>query len=72
MTASSTLRYDPAAAQCFLGEELKVADALLLDNGGDVTLSYRGRMLVESSEGRRSAPGLFWRSPRIPDRKKAA
>ncbi|MGE0821741.1 MAG: phosphodiester glycosidase family protein [Candidatus Binatia bacterium] len=40
------------AAQQFLQEELKVQDALLLDNGGDTRLWYRGQHLVPSSEGR--------------------
>lgn len=39
-------------AQQFLTEELKVQDAILLDNGGDVRLWYRGQYLVPSSEGR--------------------
>lgn len=39
-------------AQRFLTEELKVQDAILLDNGGDVRLWYRGQYVVPSSEGR--------------------
>ncbi|MFA4029325.1 MAG: hypothetical protein GDYSWBUE_002205 [Candidatus Fervidibacterota bacterium] len=39
-------------AQQFLTEELKVQDAILLDNGGDVRLWYRGQYLVPSSETR--------------------
>lgn len=39
-------------AQRLLTQELGVQDAILLDNGGDVRLWYRGRDLVPSSEGR--------------------
>lgn len=39
-------------AQQFLTEELKVQDSILLDNGGDVRLWYRGQYLVPSSEKR--------------------
>jgi exopolysaccharide biosynthesis protein len=39
-------------AQRFLIEELQAQDAILLDNGGDVRLWYRGQYLVPSSEGR--------------------
>jgi hypothetical protein len=40
------------SAQQFLTEELKVQEAILLDNGGDVRLWYRGQHLVPSSEER--------------------
>jgi hypothetical protein len=39
-------------AQEVLLNELKVQDAVLLDNGGDARLWYRGQYLVPSSEGR--------------------
>lgn len=41
-----------AHAQQFLVETLQVREALLLDNGGDVHLSYRGVPVVGSGEGR--------------------
>jgi hypothetical protein len=50
------------AAPHYLGEDLGVEDAVLLDNGGDVRLWYRGCVLVPSSEQRpeiRSMLGLF-------------
>ena len=40
------------AAQSFLLDSLHVQDAVLLDNGGDVRLTYRGREMVRSSEHR--------------------
>ena len=46
----------------FLAEGLKVQDALLLDNGGDVRLWYRGRDLVESGQGRQEVQALLVRS----------
>src|SRR5439155_6439832 len=46
-------------AQQFLTEELKVQDAILLDNGGDVRLWYRGQYLVPSSEGREEIRSLL-------------
>ncbi|MCW5853051.1 MAG: phosphodiester glycosidase family protein [Anaerolineae bacterium] len=39
-------------AQAFLTQRLGVQDAILLDNGGDTRLWYRGQYLVPSSEGR--------------------
>jgi Phosphodiester glycosidase len=47
-SAGTTLQY----AQQFLIEKLGAVDALLLDNGGDAQLWYRGQYLVESSEKR--------------------
>jgi hypothetical protein len=46
-------------AQQFLTEELKVQDALLLDNGGDVRLWYRGRHLIESGQGRQEVRAML-------------
>jgi hypothetical protein len=42
-----------------LTEELKVQDALLLDNGGDVRLWYRGRHLIESGQGRQEVRAML-------------
>ena len=39
-------------AQHYLADVLGVEDAVLLDNGGDVRLTYRGSELVHSSENR--------------------
>jgi hypothetical protein len=39
-------------AQRFLTEELRVEEGILLDNGGDVRLWYRGQYLIPSSERR--------------------
>jgi hypothetical protein len=46
-------------AQQFLAEELNVQDAILLDNGGDVRLWYRGRYVVPSSEHREEVRALL-------------
>lgn len=46
-------------AQQYLTESLKVQDAILLDNGGDVRLWYRGQYLVPSSEGREESRSIL-------------
>ncbi len=46
-------------AQVFLTQELKVQDAVLLDNGGDVRLWYRGQYLVPSSEKRQEIRSIL-------------
>jgi hypothetical protein len=46
-------------AQRYLTEVLGVADAVLLDNGGDVRLTYRGCELVRSSEKRQQIRAML-------------
>jgi hypothetical protein len=46
-------------AQEFLIRQLGAVDALLVDNGGDVALMWRGHRIVGSSEGRQELRSIF-------------